>query len=108
MLGTSETILLIAGMALASGLPRILPLTLLADKNLPFLIERWLTYIPAAILAALVAPEIFLINGSLALNLDNIFLLASLPTLFIAWKFKSLFLTLASGMGLVALIRFIQ
>ncbi len=108
MLTTGTTLLLIGGMALGAALPRILPLTILADKNLPYLVERWLAYIPAAILAALVAPEIFLINGNLAINLENIFLLASVPTLFIAWKFRSLFLTLASGMGLVALIRYLQ
>lgn len=93
------------GMVLGTVLPRALPMTLLADRPLPLLVRRWLSFVPASILAAMVAPDIFLKDGALFLSTDNIFLLAAAPTLLVAWKTRSLFATLAGGMIMVALGR---
>lgn len=100
-----ELALCTLGMALGTALPRALPMTMLSEKAMPPKVQRWLTFVPAAILAALVAPDIFLRDGALFLSTDNIFLLAALPTLLVAWKTRSLFASLAAGMGLVALCR---
>ena len=100
-----ELLVCTLGLALGAGLPRVLPLTFLADRSMPPRFQRWLSFVPAAILAALVAPEIFMADGRLFLSLDNIFLLASLPTLLLAWKTRSLFVTLATGMLTVACMR---
>lgn len=97
-----DLILCIIGMALGTALPRVLPLTWLADREMPDLVQRWLSFVPAAILAALVAPELLLKNEKLFLAWDNLFLLAAVPTIFLAWKSKSLFITVAGGMALVA------
>lgn len=93
------------GMAIGVALPRVLPLTLLADKELSLTARTWLGFVPAAILAALVAPDIFLQEGSISLSTDNIFLLAAVPTLLVAWKTRSLLWTLAAGMACVAGLR---
>ncbi|MCH5277869.1 MAG: AzlD domain-containing protein [Desulfovibrionaceae bacterium] len=93
------------GMILGTALPRVLPMTLLADRPMPPGVRRWLSFVPAAILSALVAPDIFLHDGALFLSMDNMFLLAALPTILVAWKTRSLFATLAAGMILVALGR---
>ena len=85
------------GMVLGTALPRALPM--------PPKARRWLSFVPAAILAALVAPDIFLREGALFLSTDNMFLLAAPPTILVAWKTRSLFATLAAGMFLVALGR---
>lgn len=103
-----ELALITFGMILGTALPRALPMTLLADRPLSPKVFRWLSFVPAAILAALVAPDIFLADGRLNFSLDNIFLLAALPTLLVAWKTRSLFGTLAIGMALVALIRWVM
>ncbi len=100
-----ELALCTGGMVLGTLMPRVLPMTLLAGKPLPDAARVWLGFVPAAILAALVAPEIFLVDGKLAVNTDNTFLLAALPAIIVAWKTKSLFVTLAAGMGAVALLR---
>lgn len=100
-----ELALCTCGMILGTFLPRVLPMTLLAGRPLPEAARVWLGFVPAAILAALVAPEIFLVDGKLALGTDNIFLLAALPSIFVAWKTKSLFATLAVGMASAALLR---
>lgn len=100
--------LLTLGMALGCILPRALPMTLLADKALPPKFHRWLSFVPAAILAALAGPEIFLQAGRLDFSLNNSFLLATPITLLAAWKSRSLFVALALGMATVAFLRWVQ
>ncbi len=94
------------GMVASTALPRILPMSLLAKREMPEAFRVWLSYVPVAILAALVAPEIFLKGESLWLSFDNVFLLGLLPTLFTAYFSKSLFGTLSVGMLSVALLRY--
>ena len=98
--------LCIAGMCLVTLLPRVLPVTLLAGRKLPPLLERWLSFVPVSVLAALVAPELLLTGVKLNLSSDNLFLIAAVPTLLISWYKKgSLSGALVVGMGTVALLR---
>ena len=61
----------------------------------------------STVLAALVAPDLLLADGKLNITGDNLFLIATFPTLLICWYKKgSLFGALAVGMGTVALIRY--
>lgn len=99
--------LCVAGMAVVTALPRILPITLLAGRKLPPPLMRWLSFVPVAVLAALLAPEILLKNGELHLAPDNLFLLAAVPTLLVSWRTGSFFGAVAAGMGAVALMRLV-
>ena len=106
----ADYLMLIAGMALVTYLPRIAPLLLFSSRTLHPAIMRWLAMIPPAVLAALLAPELLLHTvdekKQLFLSMDNIFLLAALPTVLVGWLSKSFFGTVAAGMGCVALLRF--
>lgn len=108
---SSYHILLILGMTLVTYVPRAFPLMLLSSRNLNPIIERWLRLIPPAVLAALLAPELILQqseNGaSLNIALDNIILMAALPSFLVAWFSKSFFGTVIFGMGAVALGRYL-
>lgn len=108
-----EQLLLIAGMALVTYIPRVAPLMLLSSRNLNPMLMRWLEMVPPAVLAALLAPELLLMTGAdggkaLFLSLDNVFLLAAAPTLLVGWLSGSFFGTVAVGMGAVALLRYIM
>ncbi|MEA2114045.1 MAG: AzlD domain-containing protein [Thermodesulfobacteriota bacterium] len=98
--------LTICGMGAVTYLPRLLPMLLLSDRSLSPWIARWLSFVPATVLAALLAPGLLCREGELTLELDNLFLLAAIPTFFVAWRFKSFFGTVAAGMGFVALGRY--
>ena len=77
-----DLLLCILGMALVTLIPRVMPVTLLAGRELPPLLTRWLSFVPVSVLA-------------------------TIPTLLICWYKKgSLFGALAVGMGTVALIRY--
>ena len=104
--------LLILGMALVTYIPRMAPLMLLSSRNLNPHLMRWLEMVPPAVLAALLAPELLLRSAddggkSLFISLDNIFLLAALPTFVLGWITRSFFGTVAFGMGMVALLRYL-
>ncbi|PIE64083.1 MAG: branched-chain amino acid ABC transporter [Desulfobacterales bacterium] len=93
-------------MGIVTYIPRVLPMLLLSERKLSPWISKWLSFIPATVLAALLAPGLFLNDTGLNLSLDNIYLLAAFPTFFIAWRWKSFFGTVAAGMGFVAIVRF--
>ena len=108
-MSTADCFFLIAGMAAVTYVPRAAPLMLLASRALPDRLMRWLAMVPPAVLAALLAPELLLRvqDGEKAffLSSDNVFLLACLPTVAVGWISRSFFGTVATGMALVALLR---
>lgn len=96
----------ILGMAAVTYLPRVLPLWLLAGRNLSPVIIKWLSYIPVAVLSALTLPSLLIREEYVDVGFDNFFLWAAIPTLLFALKTKSLFGSVIVGMGLVAGLRF--
>ncbi|MDL2317047.1 AzlD domain-containing protein [Desulfovibrio sp. OttesenSCG-928-A18] len=108
-----QQLLLIAGMALVTYIPRVTPLLLLSSRELNPLFMRWLEMVPPAVLAALLAPELLLQRQpeggrELFFSLDNYFILAAAPTFFVGWLTRSFFGTVAVGMGSVALLRYLH
>lgn len=99
--------LTICGMGAVTYLPRIIPMMLLSGRPLAPWIVRWLSFVPATVLSALLLPGLLCQGGELRVGLDNEFLLAAIPTFIVAWLTKSFFGTVATGMVLVALIRFL-
>ena len=97
-MGTVKFILMVSGMVIVTFIPRVLPLALLGNKELPEKVVLWLSFIPAAVLAALLAPSILLKNGSLYLSLENTALIAFFPTLLLAYKTKNIFYTVSGGL----------
>jgi len=100
-----QILMTILGMALVTYLPRLLPALVLAQRSLHPALARFLGYIPCAVLSAMLLPALLLEDGELNLSGDNVFLWAALPTFLVAWKTRSLFGSVAVGMGCVALSR---
>ncbi|WP_306537206.1 AzlD domain-containing protein [Geobacter sp.] len=88
---------IIVGMALATYLPRMLPLVALSNRRIPPWLADWLDLIPAAILGALLAPGLFA-GETRAFELGRPELIAALPTFVVALKSRSLGLTVVAGM----------
>ncbi len=100
-----EYYLLLLGMALVTYLPRSVPLALLASRSLNPLLARWLSFVPAAVLAALLMPDVLSKDNTLFISTDNIFLLAAIPTALVAILTKSFFGTVLTGMAVTAGLR---
>ncbi len=92
-----QTILIILGMSIVTYIPRALPIIVLSKFKLPDWFLRWLKYIPIAILSALLFPQIMIFEDHVNISLDNKNLLAAIPSLLVAYKTKSLFITVLVG-----------
>ena len=85
-----DYLFLLIGMGLVTYLPRMLPLAVLARRRLPQGLIDWLGLIPVAILAALVAPGLFVEPAAQSVSLTRLELLTAVPTLLFALKTRSL------------------
>ena len=91
--------------AVASYLPRVIPLLLLSGRGLPHWFKVWLTFVPTAIFGSLVFPDIFLLGNELNFTLNNIALWTTLLITPRALKTKSLGYTIVAGAVVFALLQ---
>jgi branched-subunit amino acid transport protein len=91
-------------------------LTLATRLSFIFLIEKWkppeifrrsLRFVPLAVLSALIFPDVLMRDSQLALPPDWPRLIAGLTATLIAWRSKNMFLTIAAGMIIFYLLRFL-
>ena len=101
----AEVLLIAFGSALVTLLPRVLPLVILSRLNLPDWIKAWLSYVPASILGALLASELFLRDSRLAPLAGNLSLLAIVPAIALAWAYRSIIGSVLAGVAAMALLR---
>jgi branched-subunit amino acid transport protein len=59
------------------------------------------------VLSALLLPDLIVREGGLDFGRENIFLWVALPTLLVAWRTRSFFGAIFTGMGLVAVARWL-
>ena len=87
--------------------PRLLPLYAMR-KNLPDWLKDWLEFVPAAVMAALVIPDVFFYEGAFNPNpLDNLFLLAGLLAIGVSALTRNFFATIVFAMAFVAGVRWL-
>ncbi|HOA22746.1 MAG TPA: AzlD domain-containing protein [Aggregatilineales bacterium] len=99
--------LIIVGMAVVTYIPRALPMLALSQRKLPEPVAVWLRYVPVAVLSALLLPSLVVQEGRLDLSAGNLFLWAAIPTLLVAWRTRSMFGAVITGMLIVALARLV-
>ncbi|NLF46329.1 MAG: AzlD domain-containing protein [Syntrophomonadaceae bacterium] len=103
-MSSTSIFVMIIGVSLATLLPRILPIAILSRVTFPPLLIRWLSYVAPAVLGALTALSVLAPRGIIDISIDNIFIWAFIPALFIAIKTRSLFWTLITGIISMALL----
>jgi len=87
-----NTYLVILGMALVTYLPRAIPLVFFNNLKIPALLQRFLKYVPFAILGALIFPGIFSSTGQILPSI-----LGCLAAFSLAWlEINILFIVLGS------------
>ncbi len=96
-----ENFLIFLGMAAVTFLTRYTMMAALG-REIPLRLQRWLHYVPPAVLAALVAPAIFVSGGRLALGLPA---LAFAAGILAAWRTRNTFATILIGLAAYWLAR---
>ncbi|MHB8135499.1 MAG: AzlD domain-containing protein [Anaerolineaceae bacterium] len=95
------------GMAVVTYLPRLLPAWFLRNRKLPAFVVAWLKYVPVAVLSALLLPSLLIQDKQINFVPGNLYLWAAIPAIWVAWRKKSLFGTVITGMLVVALARWL-
>ena len=101
----SDVFLIITGMALVTYFTRIGALALFRYTGVPTWLNRWLKYVPVAILTALIVPSLLLPKGYLDISLNNHYLIAGIIAAFVAYKSRNIILTLVLGMSIMLVLK---
>lgn len=75
--------------------------------DVPPRIRRPLTYVPPAVLAALVVPDLVTVDSTVTATLIDERLIAGVTAGVVAWKTENVFATIAVGMGVLWVLRFV-
>jgi branched-subunit amino acid transport protein len=81
-------------------------ISLLANSEMPAMAQRALSFVPPAVMTAIVFPELLIRDGHLAVNPDNHRLIAGVIAILIAWRFKKIMPTIVAGMAALWLLQF--
>src|SRR5262245_19846597 len=76
--------------------------------QIPETMRRALHYVPPAVLAALIFPELFMRDGILALAADNDRMWAGLLAVLVAWFSRNTLITILAGMIALLLLQFLR
>jgi branched-subunit amino acid transport protein len=74
-------------------------IALLGKVELPHVVLRSLRFVPPAVLSAIILPEVLVRDGAVALDAGNTRLLAGAVAALVAWRTRSVFVTIAVGMA---------
>jgi branched-subunit amino acid transport protein len=94
---TKRLILIFLGMWSVTYIPRLLPLLALSQVRLPKVLLTWLSYLPAAILSALILPGAIMNNGAVDPGVTNPAVWALVASFLVALKTRNLILTMVAG-----------
>jgi branched-subunit amino acid transport protein len=95
---------IILGGMLMTYATRLSFIALIPHEKMPALFLRSLRYVPPAVLAALIAPELLFIAGDLQISLSNYRLLAGFVASMVVWRTKNTWFTITAGMGTLWLL----
>ena len=90
--------LAVAGAGAITFALRLSFIALLGRIVIPVLVSRALRFVPAAVFTAVVIPLLFYVDGAVEVSFGNERLLAGVAAVLIAWRTRSVPLTLVGGM----------
>jgi branched-subunit amino acid transport protein len=78
---------------------------LFGKMDMPRNLRRALRFVPAAVLSAIIFPELLVREGALDLSLGNERLLAGILAFLVAWRTRNAMLTILTGMTALLLLQ---
>jgi branched-subunit amino acid transport protein len=82
-------------------------LLVLENLGLPPIVQRALRFVPPAVFAALVVPELVLSGGTLNVQPTNAKLIAGLVAGIVGWRTRNALATIGAGMVMLHVARFL-
>lgn len=93
------------GMGLITYALRLGPILLMERIEISGTARQALRFVPAAVLSAIIFPELLMPGGALDISLGNERLLAGLLAAVVAWRTKNVLWTIAVGMAALWLLQ---
>ena len=93
-----QLFLTIVGMGLVTFAIRLSFIILAGRIRLPDTVRRGLTYVPTAVLSAIILPDMLIRDNQLNLTLENEYLFAGLVAIVAAWFSKNVIVTIVVGL----------
>lgn len=100
--------LIIIGMGVITYAIRVSPILLLERIDLNDTLRQGLRFVPAAVLSAIVFPELLMPEGTIDVSLGNARLLAGLLAALVAWRTKNVLFTIAIGMAALWILQAVR
>lgn len=91
--------IIIIGAGIITFLIRLSFILLLEKWNIPEWFRRSLRFVPPAVLSAILVPELAIWDGRLNFTWQNPQILAGVLAILVAWRTRSVLLTLAIGLA---------
>jgi len=92
---------LIIAMGIVTYIPRMLPATLLSKRKIPEVFVKFLSFVPSAVLSALLFPGVLVDDNKLNIGISNPLFVATILAFPFAYKTKNMFVTVLLGIGVV-------
>ena len=89
---------IIIGGMIVTYLTRLSFTVILPSERFPDIFQRGLRFVPPAILAAIVLPELIRPDGVVDISLNNPYLIAGTIAAIVAWRTRNTWLTIILGM----------
>jgi branched-subunit amino acid transport protein len=96
-------VILIAGI-ITYGI-RLSFIFILGNKEIPERYQRILRLVPAAVLPALIFPDVFIRDDQFFLSITNFRMIAAIVAVIVAWRTKNVFLTIIAGMFVLLVLQ---
>ena len=100
--------LAIIGMGIITYAIRLTPILLMERVEISGTMRQALRFVPAAVLSAIIFPELLMPGGELDISLGNERLLAGLLAAIVAWRTKNVLWTIVAGMGALWILQTIS
>ncbi len=97
----------LAGMGLVTFGVRVVPFLAIERLRLSPRVVQALTFVPVAVLSAILAQEVFAPSGDIQLGGGNQRIIAAFIAAAVAWRTKSVLLTVGAGMSTLWLVNWL-
>lgn len=92
---------------LVTWIPRMIPFILAKYKGLPAIVERFLKFLPVSIIFALILSSVATGKIGDFPQIKWLDLIATFPTVFVAFRYRNLVGTVLFGVVLIAVLRLV-
>ena len=106
-MSTPQLVILIAGLSLGAFATRFAMIAIFGRTRMPIWLDRYLKYVPVAVLTAIALPNILVRDGTYAMHLGNARLFAAILAVVVAWRTRNMLMTIAAGMLCVWVLQWV-